>query len=34
MMDKNPYNQTRLLGLDKYISELINLFEKEILPNT
>ena len=33
MMDKNPYNQTRLLGLDKYISELINLFEKEILPN-
>ena len=33
MMDINPYNQTRLLGLDKYISELINLFEKEILPN-
>ena len=33
MMDKNPYNQTRLLGLDKYISELIDLFEKEILPN-
>ena len=33
MMDINPYNQTRLLGLNKYISELINLFEKEILPN-
>ena len=33
MMDINPYNQIRLLGLDKYISELINLFEKERLPN-
>ena len=33
MMDINPYNQTRLLGLNKYISELIDLFEKEILPN-
>ena len=33
MIDINPYNQTRLLGLNKYISELIDLFEKEILPN-
>ena len=33
MMDINPYNQTRLLGLNKNISELIDLFEKEILPN-
>ena len=33
MNELNPINQTRLFGLNKYLSELINLYNKEILPN-
>ena len=33
MNDINPSNQTKLLGLDRYISELIGLSKKNKLPN-
>ena len=33
MNDINPSNQTKLLGLDRYITELIGLSKKNKLPN-
>ena len=33
MIDKEPINQTKLFGLNKYIIELIQLFENNKLPN-
>ena len=33
MNDISPSNQTKLLGLDRYISELISLSKKDKLPN-
>ena len=33
MNDLAPINQNRLYGLDKYINELIRLYEKDIYPN-
>ena len=33
MIDIEPINQTKLIGMNKYIIELINLFKKDKLPN-
>ena len=33
MINLEPFNQTRLFGLDKYISDLIRLYENDKLPN-
>ena len=32
-MNLNPINQTNLYGLDKYLLELTNLYQKKLLPN-